>query len=98
VSSVLSVVRKSGFALDLGQECHICNRDRMFVIRENKTMPHKAICSEVLCSTLLLAGASLPGQLLGQDHQRRDHAQMQRLHNDPKAYIAMLEDPERDAY
>ncbi len=61
-------------------------------------MSYQTICPKVLFSTLILAGAALPGQLFGQDHQRRDHAQMQRLHNDPKAYIAMLEDPERDVY
>ena len=61
-------------------------------------MARNAICPKVLFSTLILAGAALPGQLLGQGQQRRDHAQMQRLHNDPNAYIAMLEDPERDAY
>lgn len=36
--------------------------------------------------------------LLGQDHLQRDHEEMHRLHRDPEAYIAMLEDPERDAY
>lgn len=34
----------------------------------------------------------------GQDRVDRDHQQMHRLHQDPEAYIAMLEDPERDAY
>ena len=33
-----------------------------------------------------------------QDHVERDSHQMHRLHQDPKAYIAMLEDPKRDAY
>ena len=33
-----------------------------------------------------------------QDAQPRDHEAMHRLHQDPKAYIAMLEDPARDAY
>lgn len=36
--------------------------------------------------------------LLGQDRFQRDHEEMHRLHRDPEAYIAMLEDPERDAY
>ncbi len=38
------------------------------------------------------------GLLAAQDRKPRDHDQMHRLHSDPKAYIAMLEDPERDAY
>jgi ubiquinone/menaquinone biosynthesis C-methylase UbiE len=33
-----------------------------------------------------------------QDAVRRDEHQMHGLHNDPKAYIAMLEDPARDGY
>ncbi len=35
---------------------------------------------------------------LGQDDKKRDTQQMHGLHRDPQAYIAMLEDPERDAY
>jgi ubiquinone/menaquinone biosynthesis C-methylase UbiE len=33
-----------------------------------------------------------------QDQTPRSHEEMHRLHRDPKAYIAMLEDPARDAY
>jgi ubiquinone/menaquinone biosynthesis C-methylase UbiE len=33
-----------------------------------------------------------------QDAKPRDHEAMHRLHQDPKAYVAMLEDPARDAY
>jgi cyclopropane fatty-acyl-phospholipid synthase-like methyltransferase len=33
-----------------------------------------------------------------QDTKPRSHAEMHRLHQDPKAYIAMLEDPGRDEY
>lgn len=33
-----------------------------------------------------------------QDHQRRNHEEMHRLHQDSDAYIAMLEDSERDGY
>ena len=33
-----------------------------------------------------------------QDPTPRSHEEMHRLHQDPKAYIAMLEDPKRDEY
>ena len=33
-----------------------------------------------------------------QDAAKRDEHQMHQLHNDPKSYIGMLEDPQRDAY
>ena len=33
-----------------------------------------------------------------QDPLPRDHEAMHRLHQDPQAYIAMLEDPARDGY
>lgn len=33
-----------------------------------------------------------------QDPAKRDHKQMQHLHNDPKAYMKALEDPRRDEY
>lgn len=36
--------------------------------------------------------------VLAQDHTRRDAHEMHRLHQDPQAYINMLEDPQRDAY
>jgi ubiquinone/menaquinone biosynthesis C-methylase UbiE len=45
-----------------------------------------------LFSAFLLVG------LGGQDVKPRDHEAMHRLHQDPKAYVAMLEDPARDAY
>lgn len=35
---------------------------------------------------------------LGQDARPRSHDEMHRLHQDAKAYIAMLEDPARDSY
>ncbi len=46
-----------------------------------------------LCLTMAVA-APAPAQ----DTTPRSHAEMHRLHQDPKAYIAMLEDPGRDAY
>jgi arsenite methyltransferase len=36
--------------------------------------------------------------LVAQDSKPRDVHEMHRLHQDPKAYLAMLEDPARDAY
>jgi ubiquinone/menaquinone biosynthesis C-methylase UbiE len=42
---------------------------------------------------LLLAGLAA-----AQDPTPRSHEEMHRLHGDPKAYIAMLEDPKRDEY
>jgi ubiquinone/menaquinone biosynthesis C-methylase UbiE len=41
---------------------------------------------------------TLAGAASAQDPQVRSHEQMHQLHRDPKAYIAMLEDPARDAY
>jgi ubiquinone/menaquinone biosynthesis C-methylase UbiE len=35
---------------------------------------------------------------VGQDTTQRDMQEMHRLHQDPKAYIAMLDDPKRDEY
>ncbi len=43
---------------------------------------------------LLLLGLSAPAQ----DTIRRGEEDLHRLHQDPKAYIAFLEDPQRDAY
>jgi ubiquinone/menaquinone biosynthesis C-methylase UbiE len=40
----------------------------------------------------------LPLSVHAQDTAKRDPHQMHELHNDPKAYIGMLEDPKRDAY
>ena len=48
--------------------------------------------------TLILAGGAPATRLFGQDQRPRDHAAMHELHRDPGAYIAMLEDPARDAY
>jgi ubiquinone/menaquinone biosynthesis C-methylase UbiE len=47
-----------------------------------------------------LAGAAalLALPTFAQDQVPRSHEEMHRLHRDPKAYIAMLEDPKRDAY
>lgn len=35
---------------------------------------------------------------LAQDNKPRDMHEMHRLHQDPKAYMAMLDDPKRDEY
>ncbi len=50
-----------------------------------------------LLPTLFICGLS---QILAvaQDSAQRDPQEMHRLHQDSKAYIAMLEDPKRDAY
>jgi arsenite methyltransferase len=47
----------------------------------------------VLFSLLLV-----PATISAQDAVKRDEHQMQRLHLEPKSYIAALEDPKRDAY
>jgi arsenite methyltransferase len=44
----------------------------------------------LLCGTVCSSPA--------QDEVKRDRHEMHGLHQDPKAYIAMLEDPKRDAY
>lgn len=49
-------------------------------------------------SLALLCWLALPGFLLAQDSTKRDLHTMHRLHQDPKAYLAMLDDPKRDAY
>jgi ubiquinone/menaquinone biosynthesis C-methylase UbiE len=49
-------------------------------------------------SLLLILLTALPGAAQAQDAVKRDDHQMHRLHNDPKAYIGALEDPQRDAY
>jgi len=48
----------------------------------------------------LTAGAALLAVIpaVAQDQTPRSHEEMHRLHQDPKAYIAMLEDPKRDEY
>lgn len=50
------------------------------------------------CSLTLLVWLSLPALVLAQDNTKRDLHEMHKLHQDPKAYIAMLDDPARDAY
>lgn len=51
-------------------------------------------------SRLLSAGLALTmgAAAFAQDPKPRSHEEMHRLHRDSKAYIAMLEDPARDAY
>ena len=46
----------------------------------------------------LLAPVVLLQTVVAQDSKPRDMQEMHRLHQDPKAYIAMLDDPARDAY
>src|SRR5438128_7643836 len=46
----------------------------------------------------LLGWLLLPALTLAQDNTKRDMHEMHRLHQDSKAYIAMLDDPKRDAY
>ena len=52
----------------------------------------------MLLIIILAALALVPANLTAQDAVSRDASQMHRLHNDPKAYIGALEDPQRDAY
>jgi predicted methyltransferase len=47
-----------------------------------------AACLVVLCAAIAPVIAQVP----------RDQHEAHRLHQDPKAYIAALEDPQRDAY
>ena len=49
-------------------------------------------------SLALLGWLLLPALVLAQDSTKRDIHEMHRLHQDSKAYIAMLDDPKRDAY
>jgi ubiquinone/menaquinone biosynthesis C-methylase UbiE len=49
-------------------------------------------------STAVGVLACLASPALAQDQTPRSHEEMHRLHRDSKAYIAMLEDPARDAY
>ena len=46
----------------------------------------------ILVSPVLLVAGALHAQA------PKNHQEMHRLHSDPKAYIAALEDPKRDAY
>jgi ubiquinone/menaquinone biosynthesis C-methylase UbiE len=46
----------------------------------------------------LLGWLLLPALVLAQDTKQRDMQEMHRLHQDSKAYIAMLDDPKRDDY
>jgi arsenite methyltransferase len=50
------------------------------------------------CSLALLDWLLLPAMVLAQDSTKRGLHEMHRLHQDSKAYIAMLDDPARDAY
>jgi predicted methyltransferase len=50
------------------------------------------------CLLALLGFMLLQLVVLAQDSKPRDMHEMHRLHQDPKAYIAMLDDPARDAY
>lgn len=50
------------------------------------------------CSLALLGGLLLPVLVLAQDSTNRNMHEMHRLHQDSKSYIAMLDDPKRDAY
>jgi arsenite methyltransferase len=50
------------------------------------------------CSLALLGWLVLPTLVLAQDSTNRNLHEMHRLHQDPKAYIAFLDDPARDAY
>lgn len=47
---------------------------------------------------ILFSLVFIPATISAQDAVKRDHHQMERLHNDPKSYIGALEDPKRDAY
>jgi arsenite methyltransferase len=47
---------------------------------------------------LAIAALVLPVPATAQDQAPRSHEEMHRLHQDPTAYIAMLEDPQRDEY
>ena len=48
--------------------------------------------------TLAFATVAFAMPAVAQDQAPRSHEEMHRLHQDPKAYIAMLEDPKRDEY
>jgi ubiquinone/menaquinone biosynthesis C-methylase UbiE len=47
---------------------------------------------------ILALFALSPAGVAAQDAVQRDSRQMHQLHNDPKAYIGALDDPNRDAY
>ena len=49
-------------------------------------------------SLTLLGWLLLPALVLAQNSALHDMQEMHRLHQDPKAYIALLDDPARDAY
>ncbi len=54
----------------------------------------------MIASYRLVAFATLAWAVtaVAQDQTPRSHEEMHRLHQDPKAYVAMLEDPKRDEY
>ena len=49
-------------------------------------------------SVIVLLLVALAGKVSAQDAKPHTEAEMHRMHQDSKAYIAMLEDPQRDAY
>lgn len=49
-------------------------------------------------SVALFAAVAVVQVAVAQDTKPRDMHEMHRLHQDPKAYMAMLDDPARDAY
>ena len=50
------------------------------------------------CSLALLGCVLAQAVAAAQDNTKRDMHEMHKLHQDPKAYIAMLDDPKRDEY
>jgi arsenite methyltransferase len=50
------------------------------------------------CALVMVGWLGLPALVLAQDSTNRDMHEMHRLHQNSKAYIAMLDDPKRDAY
>ena len=61
-------------------------------------LKNRRLCAAMKCSRTLLATLILPALACAQDHTHRDMQEMQHLHKDSKAYIAMLDDPKRDVY
>jgi tRNA G46 methylase TrmB len=61
--------------------------------------PEKLNKKSAMKSLLALLGfVLLQPAVLVQDGKPRDMHEMHRLHQEPKAYMAMLDDPPRDAY
>ena len=59
---------------------------------DNRAMSHASAFPAMVGALVLTLPAT------AQDPTSRSHEEMHRLHQDPKAYIAMLEDPKRDEY